>query len=294
MSRTAATKTTQKAQQARESSHQFDIHIVSEATGSLAQHIASVLLSQFPKLRCETYHHPFCSNAEAAGAVRKAIGRSESPILLSALTKPTLKRSFAKWSEKHGVPHLDLVGSAVDFMSLHTGQRPIRDASRSHRCNEDYYNRIDAWEFTLQHDDSRRLETVHEADIVLLGVSRAGKTPLAAYLGSLGYRVANIAIAPEAKVPKQLKACRDRTIGLTLRPEKLAEIRRRRFELNAFKAAIARSGHEDTGYYSRRTAVRDAMFAEAQFRKLRIRTLDMTDQTVEESAAHVLNMLDLS
>ena len=104
-----------------------------------------------------------------------------------------------------------------------TEQRPVRDASRTHRCNEEYYNRIDAWEFTLQHDDSRRLETVHEADIVLLGVSRVGKTPLAAYLGSQGYRVANIAIAPEAKVPKQVSACRNRTVGLTLRPERLAQ-----------------------------------------------------------------------
>ena len=72
----------------------FDIYVVSEATGSLAKHIASVLLSQFPNLEHKVHYHPFCSNANASRKVRQAISASESPIVLSALTKPTLKRSL--------------------------------------------------------------------------------------------------------------------------------------------------------------------------------------------------------
>lgn len=291
---TTKTKRVAKTKRVTKTTCRFTIHVVSEATGSLAKHIASVLLSQFPKLEHDTKHHPFCATATAAKKIRRDVIASDSPIVLHALTQPAIKRSFMKWCEENEIPHYDLIGSAVDFVSLVTKQQPVRDATRAHRCNEQYFKRIEAWEFTLQHDDSRRLETVQEADIVLLGVSRAGKTPLAAYLGSQGYRVANIAIAPEAKVPKQIAGCRNRTVGLTLRPERLAQIRERRFELNGIKQALEGLPHNDPGYYSRRTAIRDIMFAEKEFRKLRIRSLDMTDLTVEESAARVLVLLGLN
>ena len=271
-----------------------DIHVVSEATGSLGRHIASNLLSQFPKLDYTIQHYSFRNQIADLREVKQAVQACEAPLVLSVLTKSNLKRSMKNWCERHEIRYFDLLGDVVDFVSDVTGHRPVRDATRAHPCDAEYYQRIDAWEYTLQHDDSRRLETIDQADIVLLGVSRAGKTPLAAYLGSLGFRVANVAIAPEAEIPKAIKACRAKAIGLTLNPSRLAEIRRRRFELNRFKQAIEKSNLNDPGYDSRRTAIRDMMFAEDQFRRLRIATLDMTDLTVEESAAHVLQILNLA
>lgn len=271
----------------------FDVHAVSESTGSLAEHVSSVVLSQFPKSSFRTHQHAFCNSISALRGVRSAVTESENPIVLSAIANPALKRSLMKWCERNDVPHFSLLDGVIDFFSGSIGKRPVRDASRVHRCNEDYFRRIDAWEFTLQHDDNRRIETIGQADIVLVGVSRVGKTPLAAYLGSLGYRVANIAIAPESRIPREIAACRKKTVGLTLQPRRLVRIRERRFELNRFKDALSRLSDSPHQYLSPQTAIRDLMFAESAFRKLKVPILDVTDLTVEESAAHVLDLLKL-
>ena len=269
------------------------VHLVSESTGSLALHIASVVLSQFPKLEYDLQEHPFCTTIEQLQKIRQGIELDDAPMVFSALTNPRLKRSLLQWCERRSLGYYDLIGSVVDFVSQHTGQRPVRDATRAHPCDSRYFRRIEAWEFTLQHDDSRRVETIGEADVILLGLSRVGKTPLAAYLGSLGYRVANVSIAPEAPIPPQVKSFREKTIGLTLDPERLAEIRKRRFELNRFKQAIRRHSGGSHSYYSQRSTMNEVLFAEKLFRKLGVRTLDMTDLTVEESAVRILNLMEI-
>ncbi len=271
----------------------FDIFVVSEATGSLGRHMTSVVLSQFPQLDYRIHHRSLCANAKQLRAVRATIAGTDAPLVLSALTQRALKRSLSVWCQRRGIPYDDLLEHVVRFVAEHSGHRPRRDASRAHRCDEEYLHRIDAWEYTLQHDDSRRLETIDQADVILIGVSRVGKTPLAAYLGSLGHRVANVALSPECPVPSQILRCRRKTIGLTIRPQRLAEIRERRFELNRFKQALRTIQGEDHEYYSVRRATRDILFSEQQFRKLRLRTIDTTDMTVEEAAAHVVKLLRL-
>lgn len=260
-----------------------DIHLVSESTGSLARHVVTVAMSQFPKLEYTLHEHAFCTNLDSLRVARESIGATAAPLVFSALTSRRLKRSLVLWCDRRGIDHYELVQPVVSFVESQTAHRPIHDAKQAHRCNEDYFNRIDAWEFTLQHDDSRRLESVGDADVVLLGVSRVGKTPVAAYLGSQGYRVANVSLARETPVPCEVSECREKAIGLTIDAGRLAEIRKRRFELNRF--AQARGSHV---YYSRKAALDDVMFAEDQFRRLGIPSLDVTDLTVEESAARIL------
>lgn len=264
------------------------LHLVSESTGSLARHMVTVAMSQFPKLNYKLYEHPFCTSVQSLRAVRQAIGDSEQPLVFSALTAPRLKRSLSSWCVRQDIEHRELIQPLVKFVGGRTGHRPIRDAKRAHLCNDDYLRRIDAWEFTLQHDDSRRLESIGEADVILLGVSRVGKTPVSAYLGSLGYRVANVSLAREVAIPHELIEHRDKIVGLTIDADRLAAIRKRRFELNRLV-----QGRDTHTYYSRKTALDDVLFAEGQFRKLRIRKLDMTKLTVEETAARILSLLQI-
>lgn len=277
----------------RKKRHPINVHLVSEATGGLALHMATVALSQFPKLEYHVREHPLCTTTEDLREARRVIEKDASPLVFSALSTPRLNQTLVKWCERRGVDHFDLMGSVIDFVATNTGHKPVHDASRAHRCNDEYYNRIDAWEFTLQHDDSRRLETIGEADVILLGLSRVGKTPLAAYLGSLGHRVANVSIAPQTAVPSQIRDHREKTMGLTVEPERLAEVRKRRFELNRFKQALRQLHRREHQYYSLRTALNDVIFAETLFRRLGIHTLDVTNLTVEESAVHILKTLEI-
>ena len=263
----------------------IDVHLVSESTGNVARHLASVAMSQFPKLEHTLREHPFCTNVETLRRVQLSIEATLAPLVFSALTSRRLKRSLSTWCARKGIEHTELVQPLVDFVEMQTGHRSIRDAKQAHRCNADYFRRIDAWEFTLQHDDSRRLESVGEADLILLGVSRVGKTPLAAFLGSQGYRVANISLAREAAVPREVREHRSKAVGLTIDATQLAAIRKRRFELNRFVQA-----RDSQAYYSPKSALEDVLFAEQQFRRLGIQMLDMTNRTVEESAIRVLGL----
>lgn len=270
-----------------------DIFLVSELTGGLARHITSVALAQFAKLSYQLHEYPLCANANELRLARHAISQAEAPLVFSALTQRRLKRTLASWCDRNDIDHFDLMDSIVDFVSQRTLHRPIHNAARTHRCDREYYKRIDAWEYTLQHDDSRRLETIGQSDLILLGVSRVGKTPLAAYMGSLGYRVANVSISYRCQIPSQVGDHREKTIGLTIDPDRLSDLRERRFEQNGLKGAIRKIQGNDSEYFSSETAVKDVLFAEEQFRKLGIRKLDITDSTIEETTARILKSLDL-
>lgn len=271
-----------------------DVHLVSESTGTLARHLLSVVLSQFPDVDPRLHEHPFCDSDVHLQRVLESVGRSDSPLVFSALTDPDLRADLIAWCTRHTVAHQELVRPVVDFVAGNTGHVPLEDGGLVHRLNDDYLARIDAWEFSLQHDDGRRLESIGQADIILLGVSRVGKTPLTAYLGSSGYRVANVSLVRGVEVPAVLRACRSRSVGLVVAPHRLAEVRKRRFELNRFAQELRSFPGNVQEYCSPKAALADLMFAEQQFRGLRIPTLDITDQTVEEAAARVLKLLGLA
>lgn len=271
----------------------LELHLFSESTGGLARLMVSVAIAQFPSTNYRLHEHPFCTDLTRLGDARKLIPEGSNSIVFSALTQARLKRSLSNWCRRRQIVHWELVDPLVGFIAKQTGHRPVRDATLSHCCDEDYYRRMDAWEFTLQHDDSRRLETAGQADLILLGVSRVGKTPLAAYLGSLGYRVANIALAREAAIPEAIKQHLQKVIGLTIDPERLASIRKRRMEVNRFTQALQRTSHPRRSYTGQKAAFDDVVIAEQRFRQLGIKSLDITDMTVEESASRILNVLGI-
>jgi regulator of PEP synthase PpsR (kinase-PPPase family) len=185
------------------------------------------------------------------------------------------------------VPHFDLTGDCVAFIERHTGLRASNDVAAIHKHDTAYFGRIDALEFSLQHDDSRRLESIHEAEIVLVGVSRVSKTPTSAYLGWLGYRVANVSLVPGVSVPRELENCCDKSVGLTIRPKTLAEIRNRRLAVNGFLERLSEIDH----YTDLRTIIREVMEAERAFRDLGIPIIETSELTIEEIATKVLNVL---
>lgn len=113
------------------------------------------------------------------------------------------------------------------------------------------------------------------------------------YLGSLGYKTANVSLVKDQKLPGQLVENRDRAVGLTIDAENLAAIRKRRFELNRFDKALRnQSGSKPSSYHSIRRVLDEILYAEQQFRKLAIPVIDMTDRTVEECAVKIINRLD--
>lgn len=265
------------------------MHVITDGTGGLPRHILKAVLSQFPRISPTVVFDVFCDNADK---LTKVTGKLRpDAVVLFAIADPGLKKQLLDALSQRHIPAYDLVGGLVNFIAQATRQVPVNDVNRIHRQDELYFDRIDAWEFTLQHDDSRRLESVSDADIILLGLSRVSKTPTAAYLGWLGYRVANVSFAPDAGVPAEVKACRKKVIALTIQPRKLAEIRQRRLQNNGFQRAVDADSRRQFRYAGLRDTLREVVEAEVLYKKLRVPVIDISDLTVEEIAAQVLASL---
>lgn len=205
------------------------IHVMSDATGNLGSHMVNSVLTQFPGESFEVKHHFFVRSSKDVEEHLAPL-RGEGNLVLHRLLVPRHKQLVARICRERGIPEFDLTGGLVTFLEAQTGLKAANDPERLHRVDEDYFRRIQAMEFTAQHDDNRRLDSAHEADIVIVGLSRVSKSPTSTWLGFMGYKVANVAVSPETGFPGELDRVRDRTVALTTRPKHLWEIRRRRFE----------------------------------------------------------------
>jgi regulator of PEP synthase PpsR (kinase-PPPase family) len=166
---------------------------------------------------------------------------------------------------------------------------PVNELARLHQTDAGYFQRIAAMEFTARHDDSRGLDTLREADVVIVGLSRVSKSPSSIYLGAMGYRVANVSIARETGFPRELNSVRRKTLAFTLQPKLLHDIRATRFR--DYSRTTAEKHLRPLPYCDLRTSVEEVVWSESEYRRRGYPVLDITGMTVEEIAANVLRIL---
>lgn len=187
---------------------------------------------------------------------------------------------------KARVPASDLTGRFVSFLAERSKIQPLERVERIHDTTEEYHQRIKALEFALEHDDGLGLDNLHDADIVLAGVSRTSKTPTSVYLAQQGWRVANVSLAVEVTPPPQLLALPPvKVIGLVIDPSQLVEIRRNR-------QASWRMG--DTSYNQMSHVEREVLWSRRLFASRGWRVLDVTNRAVEETAVRIVETLGLT
>lgn len=265
----------------------YTLHIISDATGTLARHMINAVLTQFPQLQVKEIFHVFKNRKDEIDKTIERFGR-RNHLVFFALLDPESKKAIHEACVARKIPHYDLTGSLVQFICDHTRTRPVNELARLHQTDAGYFHRIAAMEFTAQHDDSRGLETLGQADIVIVGLSRVSKSPSSIYLGSLGYKVANVSITPQTGFPEELDAVKDRTVAFTLQPKKLHDIRHARFKDHHERAAALNL--PDLPYYNLRSIIQEVVFAEKEYRRRGYPILDITNMTVEEVAANVLRL----
>jgi regulator of PEP synthase PpsR (kinase-PPPase family) len=266
----------------RKQRRRYTLHLISDATGTLARHVVNAVLTQFPGLRVTQLYHVFQKRKDEVEKTIQTFKR-RNHLVFFALLDPGCKRLIHDACVRMKIPHFDLTGSIVQFISDHTHTRPANELARLHQTDAGYFQRMAAMDFTARHDDSRGLATLNQADIVIVGLSRVSKSPSSIYLSAMGYKVANVSITPETGFPKELDRARRKTVAFTIQPKLLQEIRQKRFK--------AYQGLENTPYTDIRSIVREIVYAEAEYRKRGYPILDVTHTTVEEIAANVLRML---
>ena len=273
----------------------LEIHVIADSTGETAARLARAAQAQFPTRPFRIVRHPRIHTAEEIMATFEKIHRTheakgegtETIAVMSTLVDAYQRDLVDEICADLGFVHCDLLGPALQRLEVATGQAAERVPMRPVGVEANYYTRIAAMEFAVRHDDGQVLDGLKDADIVLIGVSRSGKTPLSMYLGYLGYKTANVPLVAGHPVPEQLhKVDRWRLVGLTIDPERLAAIRHTRV-----KHMGSAGGHKDG--YDDLLHIRAELDEIRQIqRRLGCPIIDQTGVALEESASTVIDIVE--
>lgn len=252
------------------------VFCVSDHTGVTVEAVAKSVLAQFPALEFSLIALPFIDSPEKARVAAARIAATPGALVFSTLTDPAL-RAVLRDSRASLFDVFDLVAPAVEAA---LGLAATPSGGRTHGMANDYESRMDAVNFSLALDDGLQPQRLDQADLILVGVSRVGKTPTALYLAlQYGLRVANYPLTPDdlehGGLPDVLLANLPRLRALTLSAERLAAIRQARYP--------------DSRYASLQQCRDELAAAERLFRQHGLAVLDTTRISVEEIAARLRN-----
>ncbi len=254
------------------------VFVVSGSAGASGSRLANTALAQFlaaetpvlvvPEVRTDAQLQAVVDQAAAQGG-----------LIAHTLVDAGLRARLADLARARGVAAVDLIGPLLDELARLLDQQPAGQPGLYRRLHEEDVKRIEAIEFTVAHDDGKRAHNLAQAEIVLIGVSRVGKTPLSIYLSTMGWKVANVPLIKGVTPPPALfEIDRRRVIGLTVEPGQLIAYRQRRGQHLGLPG----------GSYTDPAALFDELeFARALFRRHGFASVDMTDKPVEEAASEI-------
>ncbi|MAG97817.1 MAG: pyruvate, water dikinase regulatory protein [Alphaproteobacteria bacterium] len=260
----------------------FDLHLVSDATGETLSAVAHAAIVQFENIEPELHLWSLVRSPEQMRRVLSEIEAHPGLVMFTLVDhdlRDMLQNSCREW-QLACVPVLDPVLGAL---SSFFGSKPRDLPGIQHVLDAEYFGRIDAIGFCLAHDDGQSLADLHDADIVLVGVSRTSKTPTAIYLANRGLRVGNVPIVPDCPLPPELENIEGPlVVGLTTNPERLVHIRRNRM--------VALRQDDETDYVRIETVKREVATARRLFSRHDWPVIDVTRRSIEETAAAILNL----
>ena len=269
------------------------IHIISDSVGVTAQAVARAAAAQFG---VNDPHMETLSKATSFEDVTKFLKEKESEVFATnpdakllvfyTLVDADLRAALQEFTKNHPkIVAVDLIGDAINAISLVTGKSPSDRPGGLRVADRSYFKRIEAMEFTIEHDDGRHPEDLTKADIVLLGVSRSSKTPTSIYLSQQGYRVANVPLDLKTEPPAELyDVDPTRLFGLITTPEVLVGIRKRRLG-NALGVASRYADPEEV--------YQDLEEARIFMRKLGCIVVHTDNRAIEETAQEILRYYNL-
>lgn len=259
------------------------IYIISGGKGASGEQLVRTALAQFRDAHPPVIIVPDVRRVqEIEAAVARAV--ADQALIVHTLVNPELRAALINLARAANLVAIDVMGQLLLHLSQLLGQQPLGRPGLYRQMREEYFDRIEAIEFTVDHDDGRKPHELRLAEIVLVGVSRVGKTPLSMYLSTRGWKVANVPLIQELEPPPQLfQIDRRRVVGLTIDPTQLVAYRERR---------KARLGLEGATSYTDVEALKAEMrFAKQVFQRGQFAVVDITDKPIEESADEVVALV---
>ena len=265
----------------------YNVYLVSDSTGETLDRIFLSLKSQFSNFEYDKKEFAFVRTEHQINKIIDECSKIQNSIILYTIVETKLAKYIANVSQKKNVPCFGILGNLILSFSKLLNQKAIHKPSAQHVLDDDYYNRIEAIQFTMSHDDGKKLDDVIDADLVLLGVSRTSKTPTSIYLANRGYKTINIPLVLDQKIPDKLKSKDNKAcvVGLIADPERLADIRRNR-------VAIMKENNIKE-YTDIKFISEEVNKSKLLFKKYNWPIIDVTRKSVEETAASILKILEI-
>ncbi len=264
----------------------YNVYLVSDSTGETLDRIFLSLKSQFANFEYEKKEFAFVRTELQIDKIINECIKLENSLILYTIVETKLAKYISNQSEKNNVPCFGILGNLILSFSKLLNQKAIHKPSAQHVLDDDYYKRIEAIQFTMSHDDGKKVDDIENADVILLGVSRTSKTPTSIYLANRGYKTINIPLVLDQKIPNSLlsnkKAC---IVGLIADPERLADIRRNRVAIMKEKNL---KGYTDLEHIN--NEINDS---KNLFKKNNWPIIDVTRKSVEETAASILKIIEI-
>ena len=265
----------------------YQIYLISDATGETLDRIFLAIKAQFKNIDYKIHTFSFTRTANQILKILETAEKNKNSIILYSIVDSNLAKYLAKTSDVKKIPCFGVLGDLILSFSKLLNQKASHEPSGQYALDEEYYERIEAIQFTMNHDDGNLIKEIQKSDIILLGVSRTSKTPTSIFLANKGFKTSNIPLVNDKSLPDILKtdpkiSC---VIGLNTEPERLVEIRKNR--LSSLKESTNK-------LYTDLTQVKKEVDgARNLFKKYKWPSIDVTRKSVEETAASIIKIYEI-
>ena len=265
----------------------YQIYLISDSTGETLDRIFTAIKAQFTNINYKIHTYSFTRTENQILKILLDAQKNPNPIILYSIVDSNLAKYLAKNSEEKKIPCFGVLGELILSFSKLLNQKASHQPSGQHELNDEYYKRIEAIQFTMNHDDGNLVKEIKKSDIILLGVSRTSKTPTSIYLANKGFKTSNIPLINENSVPEILKKKPNTfcVVGLSTEPERLADIRKNR--MNTLKET------ENKSYTNIDNIKKEVEDAKRTIKRYKWPMIDVTRKSVEETAASIIKIYEI-
>jgi regulator of PEP synthase PpsR (kinase-PPPase family) len=268
-------------------SNTYQIYLISDSTGETLDRIFLALKAQFQNIEYKVHSYSFTRTENQILKILEDAEKSQNSVILYTIVDNNLAKYLTSVSDEKQMPCFGVLGNLILNFSKILNQKASHEPSGQHVLNDEYYERIEAIQFTMNHDDGNLVNDIEKSDIILVGVSRTSKTPTSIYLANKGFKTSNIPLVNENSLPKKLRENPQLTcvVGLNTEAERLVDLRKNR--MNSLKET------ENIKYTNIDNIKKEIEEAKKTFRKYRWPSIDVTRKSVEETAASIIKIHEI-
>ena len=265
----------------------YQIYLISDSTGETLDRVFLAIKAQFKNIEYDIKSYFFTRTENQVVKIIDKAKKDKNSIILYTIVDSGLAKFLANKSDEKKIPCFGVLGNLILSFSKLLNQQASHIPSGQHALNDEYYKRIEAIQFTMNHDDGNLVEGLDKSDLILLGVSRTSKTPTSIYLANKGFKTSNIPLVNENSIPESLKKNPQMTcvVGLTTEAERLVDIRKNRM--------MTLKERENTNYTDIKKIKEEVDKAKKTFLKYKWPTIDVTRKSVEEVAASIIKIYEI-